>query len=227
LKVPVTRITMSRRVVRELERKALAMQQRLEELEAAHNAAALHHSILVSLCDTMSLFRDMQQHPSEQDEGGTSGSWFAGLVDSSEWALLAQLHALHYGLIPDPALAPSSTPGGLPTLAPATNCLAVLQHCMAQPCHPRAADMTAEELQQCYTASVTESAMLLNLLHRPASMQQHLLQPPLEQLQRLWMRHIHLVVCLGLQQRGDLMLKCVIRRSATPEPYVLIVAPSS
>jgi hypothetical protein len=51
--------------------------------------------------------------------------------------------------------------------------------------------------------------MLLQLLHRPASTQQHLQEPPLEALTRLWMRHIHLVVSLGLQQRGDLMFKCV------------------
>jgi hypothetical protein len=201
---------MYKRVLRQLERKALTMQHRVDELEAAHSAAALRHSILVSLCDTMSLARDLQQQSSEQEEGDSPGTWFPGLVDSSERALLAQLHVLHYGLVQDPALTPSSTPDGLPTLAPATNCLAVLQHCVAQPCHPRAADMTAEELQQCYTASVTESAMLLNLLHRPASTQQHLPQPPLQQLQALWMRHIHLVVCLGLQQRGDLMLKCVL-----------------
>jgi hypothetical protein len=200
-------MTMNSRMVRELERKAVAMQQRLVELEAAHSAAALHHSILVSLCDAMSLVRDMQQQ--SNDEEDVSSPMLASLANSGEWSLLAELHALQYGLVPDPTLQPSSAPGGFPPLAPAANCLELLQRCVAQPCHPRAADITAEELQQCYTATVTESSMLLNLLHRPASTQQHLLEPPLQQLQRLWMRHIHLVVCLGLQQRGELMFKCV------------------
>jgi hypothetical protein len=205
---------MNKRMVHELERKALAMQQRLAELQAVHSSAALHHSILVGLCDTLSLVRDTQQQLHDDEDQEASRPILASLPDSSEWPLLAQLCALEYGLVPDPSLQPSSTPGSLPTMAPANNCLAVLQQVVAQPSHPRAAVMTSDELQQSYSASIRDSAMLLNLLHRPASTQQHLLEPPLQQLNRLWMRHIHLVVSLALLQRGDLMFKCVAKPAA-------------
>ncbi|WIA09530.1 hypothetical protein OEZ85_008925 [Tetradesmus obliquus] len=163
------------------------------------------------------MVRDMQQQYDGDNDQDVYSPLLASLADSSEWPLLAQLRTLQYGLVPDPTQQQSSTPGGLPTLAPASNCLALLQQVVAQPLHPRAAIITSEELRQSYSASVRDSAMLLNLLHRPAAAQQHLTEPPLQQLTRLWERHIQLVVSLGLLQRGDLMFKFTLMNHITGE----------
>ncbi|WIA29611.1 hypothetical protein OEZ86_012098 [Tetradesmus obliquus] len=163
------------------------------------------------------MVRDMQQQYDGDNDQDVYSPLLASLADSSEWPLLAQLRTLQYGLVPDPTQQQSSTPGGLPTLAPASNCLALLQQVVAQPLHPRAAVITSEELRQSYSASVRDSAMLLNLLHRPAATQQHLTEPPLQQLTRLWERHIQLVVSLGLLQRGDLMFKFTLMNHITGE----------
>lgn len=91
---------MKNNYVRALERKALAMQHKVDELQAVHSAAALQHSILVGVCDTLSMLKDMQQpgnssHNEDQDGDNSCRPILASLVDSSsECPLLAQLRTL-------------------------------------------------------------------------------------------------------------------------------------
>ena len=102
---------MKNTLVLALESKALAMQHKVDELQAVHSAAALQHSILVGLCDTLSMLKDMQQpgksSHNDEDDDNSCRPILASLVDSSsECPLLAQLRTLQVcplldGVLPD------------------------------------------------------------------------------------------------------------------------------